>query len=76
MLPFAIAFAIAPGSANLRASIPLALIVIALVMGYATSDAFRNKRLDRHNLPRPRPVEEDDWDEPPQAPEARDEDDE
>jgi hypothetical protein len=77
MVPFAIAFAVAPGPANVRVSIPLGLIVIALVMGYATSEAFRNKRLERHGLPRPKPVEEDDWDdEPVRSPDPVADDDE
>lgn len=59
MLPFAIAFALLPGTASVRVSIPLALLVVAIVMGYATSDTFRNRRLDQHAIPRPKPVEED-----------------
>jgi hypothetical protein len=71
MLPFAIGFAIAPGPASVRVSIPLGLLLIALVMGLVTGDTFRNKRLDRHGLPRPKVVEEDDWigeDEPASGP--------
>ncbi len=63
MLPFAIAFAILPGNASVRVSIPLALLVVAIAMGYATSDTFRNRRLDQYGIPRPKPVEEDDEDE-------------
>ncbi len=59
MLPFALAFAVLPGTASVRVSIPLALLVCAVVMGYATSDSFRNRRLDQYGIPRPRPVEED-----------------
>ena len=59
MLPFAIAFAILPGQASVRVSIPLALLVVAIAMGYATSDTFRNRRLDQYGIPRPKPVEED-----------------
>jgi hypothetical protein len=64
MLPFAIAFAILPGNASVRVSIPLALLVVAIAMGYATSDSFRNRRLDQNGIPRPKPVEEDEDDEP------------
>ncbi len=64
MLPFAIAFAVLPGGASVRVSIPLALLLIALVMGYATSDSFRNRRLDQYGIPRPKPVEEDEEAEP------------
>ena len=69
MLPFAIAFAILPGTASVRASIPLGLLLIAVVMGYTTGDYFRNRRLDQYGMERPKPVEEDaylDY-EPPQA---------
>ncbi len=59
MLPFAVAFTILPGSASLRVSIPLALLVCAIVMGYTTSDTFRNRRLDQYGIPRPKPIEED-----------------
>jgi hypothetical protein len=68
MLPFAVAFAILPGPASVRVSIPLGLIVIALVMGYATSESFRNRRLDVYGIPRPKAVEEDDWDDTPATP--------
>jgi hypothetical protein len=61
MLPFALAFAVLPGSASVRVSIPLALLVCAVAMGYATSDSFRNRRLDQYAIARPKPVEED-WD--------------
>jgi hypothetical protein len=59
MLPFAVAFAILPGRTSLRVSIPLALLVCAISMGYATSDTFRNRRLDQYDIPRPKPIEED-----------------
>jgi hypothetical protein len=59
MLPFAIAFAVLPGQTSVRVSIPLALLVVAIAMGYATSDTFRNRRLDQYGIPRPKPVEED-----------------
>jgi Family of unknown function (DUF5313) len=59
MLPFALAFAILPGSSSLRVSIPLLLVVCAIAMGYATSDTFRNRRLAQYGIPRPKPVEED-----------------
>ena len=68
MLPFALGFAIAPGPSDVRVSIPLGLLLIALVMGYATGEAFRNKRLERHGLERPKVIEEDDWDDVPGAP--------
>jgi hypothetical protein len=63
-----VAFAVLPGPASVRVSIPLGLIVIALVMGYATSESFRNRRLDIYGIPRPKPVEEDDWEDEPAAP--------
>jgi hypothetical protein len=59
MLPFALAFAIWPAPSSVRVSIPLALLVCAIAMGYATSDNFRNRRLDQYGIPRPKPVEED-----------------
>ena len=59
MLPFALAFAIWPAPTPVRVSIPLALLVCAIVMGYATSDTFRNRRLDQYGIPRPKPIEED-----------------
>jgi hypothetical protein len=59
MLPFAIAFAILPAATSVRVSIPLALLVCAIAMGYATSDTFRNRRLDQYGIPRPKPIEED-----------------
>ena len=59
MLPFAIAFAVLPGTASVRVSIPLALLVCAVAMGYATSDSFRNRRLDQYGIPRPKSIEED-----------------
>ncbi|HEX4428989.1 MAG TPA: DUF5313 family protein [Frankiaceae bacterium] len=69
MLPFAVAFAILPASPSVRVSIPLALLVCAIAMGYATSDTFRNRRLDQYGIPRPKPVEEDeDEDFEPPAP--------
>jgi len=61
MLPFALAFALLPGNASLRVSIPLALLLCAVVMGYATSDSFRNRRLGQYGIPRPKPVEEDEY---------------
>ena len=67
MLPFAAGFAIAPGPADVRVSIPLGLLLIALVMGYATGEAFRNKRLERHGLERPKVIEEDEWEDVPDA---------
>ena len=78
MLPFAIAFALLPGTASVRVSIPLALLVVAIAMGYATSDTFRNRRLDQHGIPRPKPIEEDEEeDEPPViAPQATEDDEE
>jgi hypothetical protein len=63
MLPFAIAFAIWPAPSSVRVSIPLALLVCAIAMGYATSDTFRNRRLDQYGIPRPKPVEEDEAEE-------------
>jgi Family of unknown function (DUF5313) len=63
MLPFAIAFAVLPGQASVRVSIPLALLLIAVIMGYTTGETFRNRRLRQYGLERPRPVEEDDDDE-------------
>ena len=68
MLPFAIAFAILPGQASVRVSIPLALLVVAIAMGYATSDTFRNRRLDQYGIPRPKPVEEDEEEDEDPAP--------
>ena len=62
MLPFAVAFALLPGAASLRVSIPLALIVVAVVMGYATSDTFRNRRLAQYGIERPKQIEEDEDD--------------
>jgi hypothetical protein len=59
MLPFAVAFAILPGATSLRVSIPLLLLVCAIAMGYATSDTFRNRRLDQYGIPRPKQIEED-----------------
>jgi hypothetical protein len=59
MLPFAIAFAVLPGQASVRVSIPLALLVVAVAMGYATSDTFRNRRLAQYGIERPRQIEED-----------------
>jgi hypothetical protein len=59
MLPFAIAFAVLPGPGSVRASIPLGLLLIALVMGYTTGDYFRNRRLDQYGMERPKQVEED-----------------
>jgi hypothetical protein len=70
MLPFAIAFAILPGQASVRVSIPLALLVVSIAMGYATSDTFRNRRLDQYGIPRPKPVEEDEEDEEEDEPVA------
>jgi hypothetical protein len=72
MLPFAIAFAILPGQASVRVSIPLALLVVAIAMGYATSDTFRNRRLDQYGIPRPKPIEEDEEDEETQDTETQD----
>jgi hypothetical protein len=68
MLPFAVVFAILPAPSSVRVSIPLILLLCAIGMGYATSDAFRNRRLDQHGLPRPKPVDD------PEAKEAEDED--
>jgi hypothetical protein len=59
MLPFAIAFAVLPGQASVRVSIPLALLLIAVIMGYTTGETFRNRRLRQYGLERPKPVEED-----------------
>jgi hypothetical protein len=61
MLPVAIAFAFLPGQASVRASIPLGLLLIAVVMGYTTGEYFRNRRLDQYGLERPKPVEEDEY---------------
>ena len=61
MAPFALAFAVLPGAASVRVSIPLALLLCAVVMGYATSDSFRNRRLEQYGIPRPKPVEEDEY---------------
>jgi hypothetical protein len=77
MLPVAIAFAFLPGQASVRASIPLGLLLIAVVMGYTTGEYFRNRRLDQYGIERPKPVEEDEYldeylnAEPPQAPASR-----
>ena len=38
MLPVAIAFAFLPGQASVRVSIPLGLLLIAVVMGYTTAN--------------------------------------
>jgi hypothetical protein len=62
MLPVAIAFAVLPGQASLRVSIPLGLLLIAVVMGYTTGEYFRNRRLDQYGIERPKPVEEDEYD--------------
>ena len=62
MLPFAIAFALLPGAASLRVSIPLAMLVATTAMGYATSDSFRNRRLAQYGIERPQQVEEDEDD--------------
>jgi hypothetical protein len=59
MLPVAIAFAFLPGQASVRVSIPLGLLLIAVVMGYTTGEYFRNRRLDQYGIERPKPVEED-----------------
>jgi hypothetical protein len=61
MLPFAIVFVVLPGSASVRVSIPLGLLLIAVVMGYATGDYFRNRRLDQYGIERPRSLEEDEY---------------
>jgi hypothetical protein len=61
MLPVAIAFAFLPGQASVRVSIPLGLLLIAVVMGYTTGEYFRNRRLDQYGIERPKPVEEDDY---------------
>ncbi len=70
MLPVAIAFAVLPGQASLRVSIPLGLLLIAVVMGYTTGEYFRNRRLDQYGMERPKPIEEDeylDYEPPPVA---------
>jgi hypothetical protein len=73
MLPVAIAFAFLPGQASVRVSIPLGLLLIAVVMGYTTGEYFRNRRLDQYGIERPKPVEEDEYldYEQPAQPEAR-----
>jgi hypothetical protein len=58
MLPFAIIFAGLPAPSSLRVSVPLILLLCAIAMGYATSENFRNRRLDQHGLPRPKPADE------------------
>jgi Family of unknown function (DUF5313) len=61
MLPVAIAFAFLPGQASVRASIPLGLLLIAVVMGYTTGEYFSNRRLDQYGIERPKPIEEDEY---------------
>jgi hypothetical protein len=74
MLPFALVFALLPGSASLRVSIPLLLVLMAVVMGYTTGDTFRNRRLAQYGIPRPKPIEEDEYDDDPAAAEDADTD--
>ncbi len=64
MLPFAIVFALLPGGAQVRVSIPLGLLLWAVVIGYASGDYFRSRRLDQYGIPRPKQIEEDEYDEP------------
>ena len=59
MLPFALAFAVLPGQASVRVSIPLALLLCAVIMGYTTGESFRNRRLRQYGIERPKPIEED-----------------
>jgi Family of unknown function (DUF5313) len=60
MLPFALAFAVLPGQASVRVSIPLALLLCAVIMGYTTGESFRNRRLKQYGIERPKQIEEDD----------------
>jgi hypothetical protein len=54
MVPFAVVFAILPGQAVLRVTLVVFLLVAGLALGFATSGAFRDRRLRAHGLPVPR----------------------
>jgi hypothetical protein len=58
-LPFALVFLLLPGRPSVRVSIALFLVLVSVVMGYATGTTFRNRRLVQHGLPVPVPREED-----------------
>jgi hypothetical protein len=58
-LPFAVVFLLLPGRISVRAGIAAFLLLVSVVMGYATAGNFRNRRLVQHGLPVPTEPEED-----------------
>ncbi|KLL12081.1 MULTISPECIES: DUF5313 family protein [Protofrankia] len=59
MLPFAVMFALLPGRLNVRLTIAIVLLAIAVGLGFATAGYFRNRRLVQHGFPPVFPPEED-----------------
>ncbi|WP_250290171.1 DUF5313 family protein [Frankia sp. CiP1_Cm_nod1] len=59
MLPFAVMFALLPGRLNIRLTIAIVLLAIAVGLGFATAGYFRNRRLVQHGFPPVFPLEED-----------------